>query len=163
VGEFATVLSRSNAEAGCGAAAQSGVRIDEAIIEKRSRKLSKKIVPLFLTREAAMLRIWSGYAARYAGRVTSVGYWKRTRAATSGGSPDELLRNGGRELAQTEFSISCAELLHVLHDYSGPYHMDSAEINRNHGARRSGFVFDSVRAVTSGKNISGNPLLADAL
>src|SRR5205085_5016154 len=91
--------------------------VSEEIIQKRSRKFTEKIFPLFLTREAAMLQILErDMPARHDGKVPRLldmetdgrGYVRRLKM--------NWLRNGGQPLPQIEFARQCAELLHVLHD-----------------------------------------------
>ena len=132
----------------------------EELIQKRSRKFTEKIFPLFLTREAAMLRILErDMPAKYAGRVPRLldmetddrGYVRRLRM--------NWLRNGGRMLSQTEFAHQCAELLHVMHDTIGVIHLDLRLDNIVITERGVGFV-DFGSAVRVGENLSANPLLA---
>jgi tRNA A-37 threonylcarbamoyl transferase component Bud32 len=133
---------------------------NEELIQKRSRKFTEKIFPLFLTREAAMLRILErDMPARYAGRVPRLldmetddrGYVRRLRM--------NWLRNGGRTLSQIEFANQCADLLHVLHDTIGVIHLDLRLDNIVITERGVGFV-DFGSAVRVGENLAANPLLA---
>jgi hypothetical protein len=133
--------------------------IAEEVIQKRARKFTDKIFPLFLTREAAMLQILErDLPARYVGKVPRLldmetdgrGYVRRLKM--------NWLRNGGRPLPQIEFARQCAELLHVLHDTVGVIHLDLRLDNIVITERGVGFV-DFGSAVRVGENLAENPLL----
>jgi tRNA A-37 threonylcarbamoyl transferase component Bud32 len=133
--------------------------IADDIIVKRSRKFTEKIFPLFLTREAAMLRILErDLPAKYAGKVPrlldmetdSRGFVRRLRM--------NWLRCGGNPLPQVEFARQCAELLHVLHDVVGVIHLDLRLDNMVITERGVGFV-DFGSSVRVGENLADNPLL----
>ena len=132
------------------------------LIEKRARKFTEKIFPLFLTREAAMLKILERDLPKaYTLRVPRVvaleqdarGYVRRMwmnwlRAGTPSGRP----------LTQMEFAKQSADMLRVMHDDVGVIHLDLRLDNvviTEHGV---GFV-DFGSAVRVGENIQGNPLL----
>jgi tRNA A-37 threonylcarbamoyl transferase component Bud32 len=133
--------------------------VSDEVILKRSRKFTDKIFPLFLTREAAMLRILQKeLPARYAGRVPRLldmdtdarGYVRRLKM--------NWLRNGGRPLTQIEFARQATELLHVLHDSVGVIHLDLRLDNVVITERGVGFV-DFGSSVRVGENLADNPLL----
>jgi hypothetical protein len=133
--------------------------IADEIIVKRSRKFTEKIFPLFLTREAAMLRILErDLPAKYAGKVPrlldmetdSRGFVRRLRM--------NWLRCGGDALPQVEFARQCAELLHVLHDVVGVIHLDLRLDNMVITERGVGFV-DFGSSVRVCENLADNPLL----
>ncbi len=95
------------------------------IIEKRARKFSDKIFPIFLTREAAILKIVNrDLPPEYSDRVPSLldmetdekGFAKRLHLS--------WLRNGGKRLGQIEFARQSADLLRALHDDAGVMHLD---------------------------------------
>jgi hypothetical protein len=129
------------------------------IIEKRSRKFTEKIFPLFLTREAAMLQILQrDLPARYAGRVPRL----LDKETDSRGFVRKLkmnwLRSGGAQLPQIEFARQCAELLHVLHDTVGVIHLDLRLDNIVITEAGVSFV-DFGSSVRVGENLADNPLL----
>jgi hypothetical protein len=129
------------------------------IIEKRSRKFTEKIFPLFLTREAAMLQILErDLPARYAGRVPRL----LDKETDSRGFVRKLkmnwLRSGGAQLPQVEFARQCAELLHVLHDTVGVIHLDLRLDNIVITEAGVSFV-DFGSSVRVGENLADNPLL----
>lgn len=132
-----------------------------AVIEKRARKFTEKIFPLFLTREAAMLKILERDLPReFRNRVPRVldleqdgrGYVRRVWMT--------WLRQGtDTPLGQLAFARSAAELLQVIHDTVGIIHLDLRLDNVV--ITREGVCFvDFGSSVRVGENIHGNPMLA---
>src|SRR5690606_10329742 len=94
-------------------------------LERRALKFTDKIFPLFLTREAAILRILERHLpSRFRERVPRVleleqdgrGYVRRLWM--------NWLRNGGEPISQLEFARQSAELLMALHDIAAVIHLD---------------------------------------
>ena len=129
-------------------------------LERRAKKFSDQIFPLFLTREAAMLKIIERDCPKeyrhHFPRVIDLekdenGYVQRMWTT--------WLRNGGRALSQLEFARQAAELVHILHDRIGIIHLDLRMDNlviTEHGV---GFV-DFGSAVRVNENIHGNAVLS---
>jgi hypothetical protein len=131
-----------------------------SVIERRALNFTQKVFPLFLTREAAMLKVLErDLPAEYAHRVPHVlglekdhrGYVQRLWM--------NWLRNSGPPLRQLEFARQFAELLYVLHDKAGVVHLDLRLDNVVITEGEVGFV-DFGSAVRLGENISGNNLLS---
>jgi len=134
--------------------------VPQNVIEKRAAKFTEKIFPLFLTREAAMLKILQrDLPPKYRHRVPTLlevekddrGYVRRMWM--------NWLRNGGPGLSQLDFAHQSADLLHAVHDSAHIMHLDLRLDNfviTEHGV---GFV-DFGSAVRDGENIQGNPLLS---
>ena len=130
------------------------------LLEKRANKFVEQIFPLFLTREAAMLKIIERdcphqYQHHFP-RVLDMqkdgkGYVQRLWTT--------WLRNGGRPLSQIEFARQSAELVHVLHDRVGIIHLDLRMDNMVITERGVGFV-DFGSAVRVNENIHGNAVLS---
>jgi tRNA A-37 threonylcarbamoyl transferase component Bud32 len=138
--------------------------VTEEIIQKRVRKFTEKIFPVFLTREAAMLKIVEkNLPAEYAGRFPKVldlekddaGFVRKLRMTWLRNS---LPRDGG-PLSQVEFARQAAELLHVLHDVIGVIHLDLRLDNIVITERGVGFV-DFGSSVRVGEDLSDSPLLS---
>jgi hypothetical protein len=134
----------------------------EGLIEKRARKFTEKVFPLFLTREAAMLKILERDLPRqYLDRVPRVleleqdarGYVHRMWMNWLRAAPPN-----GRPLTQLDFARQAADLLRVVHDEVGIIHLDLRLDNMVITDRGVGFV-DFGSAVRVGENIQGNPLL----
>jgi len=133
-------------------------------IKRRARKFTDKIFPVFLTREAAILRILGEHLpAQYLHRVpTLLGVEK-----DSNGYVKTLymnwLRNappGQHPLSQLEFAKQSADLLRAIHDVVGVIHLDLRLDNvviTRHGV---GFV-DFGSAVRVGENLKESSLLSN--
>ena len=130
------------------------------VVEKRAMKFTEKIFPLFLTREAAMLKILQRDLPKaYHARVPTLlevekddrGYVRRMWM--------NWLRNGGQSLTQLEFAKQSADLLRVVHDHAHVMHLDLRLDNFVLTPAGVGFV-DFGSAVRMGENIRGNPLLS---
>ena len=129
-------------------------------LERRAKKFADQIFPLFLTREAAMLKIIERdcpkeFIHRFP-RVIDLekddnGYVKRMRTT--------WLRNGGRALSQLEFAKQAAELVQLLHDKIGIIHLDLRMDNMVVTEHGVGFV-DFGSAVRVNENIQGNAVLS---
>jgi len=134
--------------------------LPEATLERRAKKFTDQIFPLFLTREAAMLKIierdCSPEYLHCFPRVVELekdgkGYVQRLWTT--------WLRNGGRVLNQIEFARQSAQLLHILHDRIGIIHLDLRMDNMVITERGVGFV-DFGSAVRDNENIHGNAVLS---
>ena len=131
-----------------------------ATLERRAKKFVEQIFPLFLTREAAMLKIIERdcpreYVHRFPRMVQvekdAKGYVQRLWTT--------WLRNGGKPMTQLEFARQSAELLHVLHDRIGIIHLDLRMDNMVITEGGVGFV-DFGSAVRVNENIHGNAVLS---
>lgn len=131
-----------------------------ATLERRAKKFVEQIFPLFLTREAALLKVIERDCPREYlhcfPRVVelekdSKGYVRRLWTT--------WLRNGGTPLTQLEFARQSAQLLHLLHDRIGIIHLDLRMDNMVVTERGVGFV-DFGSAVRVNENIHGNAVLS---
>jgi hypothetical protein len=134
--------------------------VPASVIEKRALKFTNKVFPLFLTREAAILKILHrDLPEEYRCRVPTLldlelderGYAKRMWM--------NWLRIGGKPLSQLEFARQSADLLRVVHDKAMVIHLDLRL--DNFLITESGVCFvDFGSSVRIGENIQGNPLLS---
>lgn len=133
--------------------------VTDEVIERRARKFTEKIFPLFLTREAGMLLVLDEHLPpTYKPRVPRLidmerddrGFVRRLRMT--------WLRNGGRPLTQIEFARQSADLLRVLHDVARVIHLDLRLDNMVITPDGVGFV-DFGSAVKVDEDLSQNPLL----
>lgn len=135
--------------------------VPHSVIEKRACKFTEKIFPVFLTREAAMLKILErDLPPAFRNRVPRVldleqdgrGYVRRMWMT--------WLRQGtDAPLGQLAFARQAAELLQVIHDTVGIIHLDLRLDNVV--ITRDGVCFvDFGSSVRVGENIHGNPMLA---
>jgi serine/threonine protein kinase len=132
----------------------------DEVVEKRARKFTDKIFPVFLTREAAILKIVNrDLPEKYRDRVPRLiemdkddrGFAKRLHLS--------WLRNGGEPLSQLEFALQSADLLRALHDDAGIMHLDLRLDNFVITPDGVGFV-DFGSAVRVDENLKQSPLLS---
>jgi hypothetical protein len=134
-----------------------------AVLEKRAMNFTEKIFPLFLTREAALLKVLERelppeYAMRFP-RVLDLDKDSRGYVRRLWMNWLRVGRGPHQPLSQLEFAHQSADLLCVLHEKVGIIHLDLRLDNfviTEHGV---GFV-DFGSAVRETENIRGNPLLA---
>jgi len=128
-------------------------------IVARARKLVDRVFPVFLTREAAFLKLLQrDLPEQYKSRVPQV------LAVEKG--PDKLvrrmhvnwLRMGGSPLPQLEFARQASDLLRVLHDEVGLIHLDLRLDNVVITPDGVGFV-DFGSAVRVNENLKESPML----
>lgn len=132
------------------------------VIDRQARKFTEKVFPIFLTREAAMLKLLArDLPETYRGRVPQVvdmdkdanGFVRRLRMTWLRNAPPN-----GRAMTQLEFARQTADLLRAVHDQAGIIHLDLRLDNMVVTDLGPGFV-DFGSAVRVGENIEGNPLL----
>lgn len=129
-------------------------------VEKRAKKFTEKIFPLFLTREAAILKILQEHLpASYKKRVPNCVHVEKDSRGFVRLMQMNWLRNGGKPLRQLEFALQAADLLRAVHDASEVIHLDLRLDNMVVTHDGVGFV-DFGSAVRVGEDISSNPLLA---
>ena len=133
--------------------------IADEIIDRRARKFTEKIFPLFLTREAGMLLVLEEHLpAAYRRRVPKLLDMKKDTRGFVTQLRMTWLRNGGRPLPQMEFARQAADLLRVLHDIGHVMHLDLRLDNMVITPDGVGFV-DFGSSVKDDEDLSQNPLL----
>jgi hypothetical protein len=131
------------------------------VIEKRARKFSDKIFPVFLTREAAILKIVNrDLPEAYRGRIPSLLNLEKDERGFVRRLHLSWLRNGGEPLSQMEFARQSADLLRALHDDAGVMHLDLRLDNFVITPAGVGFV-DFGSAVRVDENLKQSPLLSN--
>jgi hypothetical protein len=134
--------------------------VPDAVIEKRALKFTEKIFPLFLTREAAFLKILQrDLPAEYRERVPTLLHAEQDSRGYVRRMWMNWLRVSGEPLSQIEFARQSADLLRVVHDWAKVIHLDLRLDNFVITSRGVGFV-DFGSAARVGENIQGNPLLS---
>jgi hypothetical protein len=134
-------------------------QLADEIIEKRARKFSDKIFPIFLTREAAILKIVNRDIPEiYRDRIPRLLELERDERGYARRLSLSWLRNGGEPLSQLEFARQSADLLRVLHDQVGVMHLDLRLDNFVITPKGVGFV-DFGSAVRADENLKESPLL----
>jgi len=134
--------------------------IPVAILEKRAKKFVEQIFPLFLTREAAMLKVIDrDVPQQYRGRFPHTVHLEKDAKGYVQKLWTSWLRNGGQPITQLHFAKQAAELLHILHDRIGIIHLDLRMDNMVITEQGVGFV-DFGSAVRMNENIGGNAVLS---
>ena len=129
-------------------------------VEKRAKKFTEKIFPLFLTREAAILKILQEHLPEnYRNRVPNCVHVEKDSRGFVRLMQMNWLRNGGKPLSQLDFAMQAADLLRAVHDAAEVIHLDLRLDNMVVTREGVGFV-DFGSAVRVGEDISSNPLLA---
>lgn len=129
-------------------------------LERRARKFTDKIFPVFLTREMAILKILQEHLPpEYAARVPRVIRAEKDQRGFVQRLWMTWLRNGGRPISQIEFARQSADLLRVIHDMAGVIHLDLRLDNFVVTENGVGFV-DFGSAVRENENLAANPLLS---
>jgi hypothetical protein len=136
-------------------------QLPDEVIEKRARKFSDKIFPIFLTREAAILKIVNrDLPEEYRQRIPKLLELERDDRGYARRLTLSWLRNGGQPLSQIEFARQSADLLRVLHDLVGVMHLDLRLDNFVITPQGVGFV-DFGSAVRADENLKQSPLLSN--
>jgi hypothetical protein len=135
-------------------------KLPDAVIEKRARKFTDKIFPIFLTREAAMLKILQrDLPPAYRRRVPDLLDVEKDQHGFVQRLWMRWLRNGGRPLSQLDFARQGADMLRALHEEARIMHLDLRLDNMVITEEGVGFV-DFGSAVRIGENIGQSPLLS---
>lgn len=99
--------------------------VDQETIEKRARKFTDKIFPVFLTREAGMLRILAKtLPEKYRTKVPREVGIEQDNNGFVRTLYMNWLRNGGKPISQLSFARQSAELLTALHECARVIHLD---------------------------------------
>lgn len=133
--------------------------MDEAALAKSARKLVQKVFPIFLTREAAFLKILQrDLPARFHHRVPRVLRIEKDDRGLVQRFDLAWLRLGGLPMSRHEFARQSAELLTAVHDCAAIVHLDLRLDNyvvTEHGV---GFV-DFGSSIRRGEDFAGNHML----
>jgi len=128
-------------------------------LQAGARKLVDKVFPLFLTREAAILKIIQrDVPAPYCHRMPRVLEIEKDDRGFVQKMQLNWLRQGGVTLSQIEFARQSLDLLHVLHERGGMIHLDLRLDNLLVTDSGVGFV-DFGSSVRVGEDFSRNAIL----
>ena len=129
-------------------------------IRRRAGKFTEKIFPVFLTREAAMLKILErDLPEHYKNRVPQCLGVEHDSRGFVRTLYMNWMRNGGDGLSHLDFCSQAAELLSVMHDKIGVIHLDLRLDNFVVTERGVGFI-DFGSAVRVGEKFADNSLLS---
>jgi hypothetical protein len=128
-------------------------------IRRRAMKFTEKIFPVFLTREAAMLKILQRDLPKpFCDRVPRCLGVEHDSKGFVRTLYMNWLRNGGEGFSQIDFAKQSCELLSVLHEKIGVIHLDLRLDNFVITENGVGFI-DFGSAVRVGETFSDNSLL----
>ena len=100
-------------------------RADRNAMAQRARKLAEKIFPIFLTREAAFLKLLQrDLPETFRNRVPRLLHMVQDETGKVRELAMNWLRVGGEPIRQIEFARQGAALLHALHEHAGIIHLD---------------------------------------
>ncbi|MGA3066229.1 MAG: phosphotransferase [Tepidisphaeraceae bacterium] len=134
--------------------------LSDELIDRRARKFAERIFPIFLTREAAILKIVNrDLPAPYQQRIPRLIDMETDERGFARKLHLQWLRNGGEAITQLQFARQSADLLRVLHDQVGVMHLDLRLDNFVITPDGVGFV-DFGSAVRVGEDLSASPLLS---
>ncbi|MCE9592106.1 MAG: hypothetical protein K8S99_16490 [Planctomycetes bacterium] len=132
----------------------------EEMITKNARKLVEKVFPVFLTREAAFLRILQrDLPPEFQNRLPKLYEYEKDANGFVKRMYIQWLRNGGWPITQIEFAKQSAKLLEILHERIGVMHLDLRLDNFVITKDGVGFV-DFGSAVRVGEDLTQSPMLA---
>lgn len=133
--------------------------VDSDTIAKRAAKLVDSVFPVFLTREAAILKLLQrDMPPPYNDRIPKVVDLEKDQRGFVRRLYLNWLRMGGEPLPQIEFAKQSADLLRVLHDKGGMIHLDLRLDNIVISRGKVSFV-DFGSAVRVGEDLTESPLL----
>ncbi|MBI1375602.1 MAG: hypothetical protein GC159_23060 [Phycisphaera sp.] len=136
--------------------------LTEADIRKRAKMFVGTIFPIFLTREAGIMRVLEKYLPEeYEGRVPKIVDLKQNEKGHVTQLYMTLLRNArphGRNLTQFEFARQSCDLMRALHDEARVIHLDLRLDNFVVCEKGVGFI-DFGSAVRVGEDLSKSELL----
>lgn len=99
--------------------------LPEEELRRRAAVLIRNILPIFLTREVAIMRrLQERLPAQYRQRVPYLVRCEKDERGLVTLLQVNWLRNGGKSLSQLDFALQSAELLHAVHDKAGVAHLD---------------------------------------
>lgn len=128
-------------------------------IEKRASVLIRNILPIFLTREVAMMRrLQERLPSSCRSRVPRCIHYEQDERGYVRLLQVNWLRNGGRPLSQLEFASQSMELLDAVHRKAGVAHLDLRLDNMVITPEGVGFI-DFGNSVHDDENIEASPTL----
>ena len=138
---------------------QTCPHVPDARLDQIVRKLVDKVFPVFLTREAAFLKLLQrDLPEEFRPRTPRVLSLQTDEQGLVRAMTMRWLRQGGPTLTQTQFAIQATRLLRALHDHVGIMHLD-LRLDNMLVTRDGVSVVDFGSAVRIGEDLSANPML----
>lgn len=134
--------------------------MDEEEMHRRAASLIRNILPIFLTREVALMRrLQEKLPAQYRKRVPFTVHYEQDERGYVTLLQVNWLRNGGKPISQMEFALQATELLHAVHSKAGVAHLDLRLDNMVITPDGVGFI-DFGNSVHDDEDIAGSPTLS---
>jgi hypothetical protein len=134
-------------------------KMDLAELERRAQGLIQNILPIFLTREVAIMnRLQERLPADLRNRVPHTVRYEQDERGYVKLLQVNWLRNGGKPISQLDFAIQSAELLHAVHARAGVAHLDLRLDNMVITPEGVGFI-DFGNSVHDDEDIAASPTL----
>ena len=135
-----------------------GVKEEELI--QRAQSLIRNILPIFLTREVAIMdRLQQRLPEHVRDRVPRTLHYEQDDRGFVKLLQVNWLRNGGEPISQLDFAEQSAELLHYVHEKAGVAHLDLRLDNIVVTPKGVGFI-DFGNSAHDDENIAGSPTLS---
>lgn len=129
-------------------------------VQKRAQGLIRNILPIFLTREVALMRRLQEYLPpNYRRRVPHCVHFEQDERGYVNLLQVNWLRNGGEPISQLEFAIQSMDLLAAVHHKAGVAHLDLRMDNMVITPDGVGFI-DFGNSVHDAEDIAGSPTLS---
>lgn len=134
--------------------------IEEEELLRRAQSLIRSILPIFLTREVAIMdRLQQRLPPAMRNRVPHTLRYEQDDRGLVKLLQVNWLRNGGPRISQLDFAEQSAELLYNVHDKAGVAHLDLRLDNMVVTPSGVGFI-DFGNSVHDDEDIAGSPTLS---
>ena len=129
-------------------------------MERRGQSLIRNILPIFLTREVALMhRLQKMLPQEYRSRVPHAIHYEQDDRGYVNLLQVNWLRNGGKPISQLDFALQGAELLDVVHTKAGIAHLDLRLDNMVITPEGVGFI-DFGNSVHDQEDLANSPTLS---
>jgi hypothetical protein len=129
----------------------------EEEMSRRAHQLIRNILPIFLTREVAIMRrLQERLPEEYRTRVPHTTRYESDDRGMVTLLQVNWLRNGGEALSQMDFALQSAQLLHMIHEKAGVIHLDLRLDNMVVTPDGVGFI-DFGSSVHTDEDLSSSP------
>lgn len=133
--------------------------VEEEELTRRAQSLIRSILPIFLTREVAIMeRLQQRLPANMRNRVPHTLRYEKDDRGLVKLLQVNWLRNGGKPISQLDFAEQSAELLYYVHEKAGVAHLDLRLDNMVVTPEGVGFI-DFGNSVHDDEDIAGSPTL----
>ena len=134
--------------------------LSEQEMSRRAQQLIRNILPIFLTREVAIMRrLQERLPEEYRSRVPHTTHYERDDRGLVTLLQVNWLRNGGEAISQMDFAVQATQLLHLVHEKAGVIHLDLRLDNMVVTPQGVGFI-DFGSSVHTDEDLAASPTTA---